>query len=287
MTWLCTRGHVATTQQLRAAGVSKFRLASAVADGKLLALRTGVYACPHLDASAREVAGAGVLFDCVSALARHEDLWSGPLTDIPHVRAGPNDRAPRAGSLVVHWRRQFGEPVHPFEVSPLDALLQAMSCLSPYDSLAAVESAMHLGYLDQRDLDRLLDLAPDRMRCVLERMDLSSMSGFETHTRVQLVDAGHHVVSQVDIPGAGPLDLLVDDLVGIETDGRKWHGARFLSDRTKDIRVGAWGIPVLRLARPHIFEEWPETLATIEQLIAQTARRLPRGRRFFPTAAGR
>lgn len=290
MSWLCSHGHVATTRELASVGVTKSRLAAAVAVGRLLPLRKGVYACAHIDTPEREVAAAGGLFDCVTALARHADLWSGPDQHLAHVRALPHGRSPTAGAVagaVVHWRRQFGRPVHPFEVSPLDALLQAMSCLTPYDSLASIESAMHLGHLDRHGLDRLLDLAPERMHPTLARIDLRSMSGFETHTRVQLVDAGHEVVSQVKIPGAGALDLLVDDCVGVETDGRTWHDERFVADRTKDIRVQAWGIPVLRIARAHIFETWPETLATIERMIAESPKRLAAGRRFSPPDARR
>ena len=78
-----------------------------------------------------------------------------------------------------------------------------MACLSDYDLLAAVESSIHLGYLPAADLARLAALAPGRMRGVLKRLDLRSQSGFETFTRLQLQDAGHHVECQVPIPGAG------------------------------------------------------------------------------------
>lgn len=283
MTWLCDRGHVATTRDLAAAGVDKRRLRAAVSAGRLLAVRIGVYACPHLGAAEIEVLTAGVVFDCVSALARHKDVWSGMNEHGLHVRANSHGRFPSLDAEAVHWRRQFGRATA-LEVSPLDALLQAMRCLSPYDSLAAIESAVHLGYLSRSELGNLLLLAPDRMRSTLERMDLASMSGFETHTRSLVQDAGHEVQSQVDVPGAGLLDLLVDGCVGLETDGRKWHEGRFVADRTKDIRVGAWGIPVLRLGRPHIFESWPDTLATLELMIAKER---AAGRRFDPTRARR
>ncbi len=270
--WLCARGHVATAQELIAHGTSRRHIVSAVRAGRLLRLRRGVYGCAHLDADQRTAVAAGGLIDCVSALARHEDVWAGVNRAGLHLRLEPHAHSPQADA-VVHWRKQAQIPTHAVEVSPVDALLQAMSCLDPYDALAAVESALHLGYLNPWLLDSLIELAPERMRRTLDRIDPRSQSGFETHTRVMLVDAGHTVECQVSVPGAGVLDLLVDDCVGVETDGRTWHEHRFLEDRTKDIRVGAWGIPVLRLARSHIFETWPETLATIERMIEQSPRR--------------
>ncbi|MFM9877900.1 MAG: type IV toxin-antitoxin system AbiEi family antitoxin domain-containing protein [Rhodoglobus sp.] len=274
MTWLCTRGHVASARDLAAMGASRRAVARAVAEGRLIRCRRGIYACPHIDAQERSAAAIGGHIDCLSALARHENVWTGPTARELHVRVDPRFHAQAAAGTVLHWQVVHGESEHPLEVAPIDALLQAMSCLSGYDALAAVESAAHLGYLNETDLGRLLELAPQRMRAVLKRLDLRSQSGFETFTRLQLQDAGHHVECQVPIPGAGVLDLLVDDCVGIETDGEKWHASRFHADRTKDVLIEAWGIRVLRIGRPLIFDEWPTTLATIERMVAESWPRL-------------
>jgi very-short-patch-repair endonuclease len=154
----------------------------------------------------------------------------------------------------------------------MDALLQAMSCLAPIDALAAIESALHLGRLSGEGLDRLLDLAPDRMTPTLERLNLGAQSGLETHARILLQDAGHEVLTQVEIGGAGILDLLVDDCVGVETDGEKWHRDRFREDRSKDVGVELWGIRVLRIGAHHLFREWPTTLRALERMIADARR---------------
>jgi very-short-patch-repair endonuclease len=144
---------------------------------------------------------------------------------------------------------------------------------SPVDALASLESALHLGYLDENGLDALLRLVPLRMHGLIARLDRGAQSGYETHTRVKLLDAGHDVRTQVYVRGAGRLDLLVDECVGIETDGEAWHGPeRFVPDRTKDLIVEGEGIRVLRIARPHIFEEWQRTLATIERMVRDARR---------------
>jgi very-short-patch-repair endonuclease len=274
MTWLCTRGHVASARELAAMGASRRSVGRAVADGRLIRCRRGVYACAHLDDQERSAAAIGGRVDCVSALARFENVWTGSRPRELHVRVHPRFHARAAAGTVLHWRVAHGESGHPLEVAPIDALLQAMTCLSRYDALAALESAAHLGYLSETDLGRLIELAPRRMRTVLTRLDRRSQSGFETFTRLQLQDAGHHVECQVPIPGAGVLDLLVDDCVVIEADGEKWHANQFHADRTKDVLIEAWGVRVLRIGRPHIFDEWPTTLATIERMVAESAPRL-------------
>lgn len=88
-----------------------------------------------------------------------------------------------------------------------------------------------------------------------------------------LQDAGYAVVSQVRIPGAGILDLLIDDCVGVETDGSRWHAETFLGDRTKDIGIETWGIRVLRIGAPHVFTTWPDTMLAIERMVADAPRR--------------
>ncbi|MCA0217389.1 MAG: type IV toxin-antitoxin system AbiEi family antitoxin domain-containing protein [Actinobacteria bacterium] len=274
MTWLCNRGHIASARDLAAMGVSRRAVGGAVAEGRLIRCRRGTYACAHIDTHEGIAAAVGGRIDCVSALARHENVWTGPLARELHLRVDPRFHADATAGAVLHWRVAHGESGQPLEVAPIDALLQAMTCLSRYDALAAVESAVHLGYLGETDLGRLTKLAPQRMRVILKRLDVRSQSGLETFTRLQLQDAGHRVECQVPIPGAGVLDLLVDDCVGIETDGEKWHANRFHADRTKDVLIEAWGIRVLRIGRPHIFDEWPTTLAAIERMVAESAPRL-------------
>ncbi|GAB3618015.1 hypothetical protein GCM10027416_25720 [Okibacterium endophyticum] len=153
-------------------------------------------------------------------------------------------------------------------MSPVDALLQAVTCLSPADWLASLESSLHQLYIGEGELDEIISRVPARIKPMIDKLDRGAQSGYETHTRLLLVEAGHRVRTQVHVPGAGALDLLVDERVGVETDGERWHGPdRFLPDRTKDLRVERYGIRVLRIARPHIFDQWSLTLAAIERML--------------------
>lgn len=144
--------------------------------------------------------------------------------------------------------------------------------LGPVDWLACVESALHLRSIHESDLSTLARSVPHRAGRMLHERDPGAQSGLETHGRTRVRAAGHRTRSQVDIPGAGRIDLLVDEVVGLEIDGEKWHRERFVEDRTKDIRVRAWGIPVLRIGAAHLFDLWPETLQTLELMIEDAQR---------------
>jgi very-short-patch-repair endonuclease len=265
--WLCDRGHLARTSELVAAGASRRQLARAVAMGELLRLAPGRYACAHIDEVARHAATSGCRVDCISALARH-GVWSGIAQAGLHLRAVPGRHLVGVPQHALVHRNALRTSPHGVEVSPVDAVLRAMRCLAPYDALASVESALHVGYLDEIGLRTLIDSAPRWMMPTLDRLDRGAQSGLETHARLRLQDAGHSVVSQVRIPGAGILDLLVDDCVGVETDGSQWHAESFLSDRAKDIGIETWGIRVLRIGAPHVFRTWPDTILAIERMVA-------------------
>jgi very-short-patch-repair endonuclease len=216
----------------------------------------------------KDAAISRTLVDCVTALDGHPDLWSGiPVAGL-HLRARPGRHIGTVPEgAVVHWAEEHDRGSSGPEVGPVDALLSAVRCLDPYDVIACIESALHLGYLDERGFRKLQLLAPQWMHPYFSRIDRGAQSGLETHPRLWLQDLGHRVETQVPIPGAGILDLLVDGLVGIETDGAKWHQHKFLADRSKDIGVERWGVRVLRIGRPHIFETWAETLATIDRML--------------------
>ena len=263
---MCENGHLASTRELRGRGHSERQIARGVVDGRLIRVTTGVYACPHISPDARTAAAARVTLDCVSLLIAFGNQWVGAPPAELHVRA----RAGRHhGQLppdtVVHWSRSRPSGV-------VGALVSALGCLAPIDWLASVESALHLGTMSDLEFEILTAAVPAWARSILRRIDRGAQSGLETHTRCKLIDAGFSVRSQVYVPGAGKVDLVVEDCVGIETDGGTWHAERFLADRTKDIAVERWSIRVLRIGPPHIFAGWDDTLATIERMVADARR---------------
>lgn len=277
LTLMCATGHVATSPQLRSR-FSVRQLRSACEAGLIRRVSRGVYACTHLDPQLVLAAQAGGRLDCVSSLARH-GVWSGVEWPRLHLRAEPHQHLRQhVPGAVVHWSARL-QVADLLEVAAVDAVLQAIRCLGPDDALACVESALHLGFLNDDELDLVMLNAPARLIPALSLLDRGAESGYETLVRLKLIRAGLRVRTQVYVAGAGRIDILVEECVGLEIDGERWHGPeRFVSDRTKDRNAELQGVRMLRVARPHIFEDWNRTLAAIRRMVSD-ARRPARGGR--------
>ncbi|WP_247827062.1 hypothetical protein [Arthrobacter antioxidans] len=118
--------------------------------------------------------------------------------------------------------------------------LQCVRCLPELDALCIVESAVVLGVVSITDLRAEAERRDAKaLRRILDLLDPHSESILETVARYHLRRSGFQVASQVRVPGVGRLDLMVDGILGIEADGRQYHGDRraFLPER----RPVEWG----------------------------------------------
>jgi very-short-patch-repair endonuclease len=265
LTLMCAAGHVATAAQLRRYFTAR-HLRAACERGLIRRPARGMYSCAHLDAQSVLAIKAGGRLDCVSSLARHE-VWSGVELPGLHLRMEPHQHVRTPIPAVVHWRGTL-QRASLLEVAPVDAVLQAIRCLGPDDALACVESALHTGFLSDDQLDLVLLHAPARLHPILSRIDRGAQSGYETLVRLKLIRAKLRVRTQGYVPGAGHVDIIVEECVGLEVDGERWHGPeRFLADRTKDLNAELQGVRTLRIGRPHIFEDWDRTLAAIQRMV--------------------
>ncbi|WP_411719792.1 hypothetical protein [Mycetocola sp.] len=272
--WLCDSGHVATTGQLqRYFSVRDLRRARE--SGLIRRLARGIYACTHIDTPLALAAQTGGRLDCVSSLARH-GVWSGLERPGLHLRMEPHQHARRSiPSAFVHWSGTV-QKAHLLEVAPVDAVLQAIRCLGPDDALACVESALHMKFLSDDQLDLVFLHAPARLQPILSGIDRGAQSGYETFARLKLLRAGFAVRTQGHVPGAGPVDIIVEECVGLEVDGEKWHGPeRFLHDRTKDRNAELQGMRMLRIGGFHVFDDWDTTRAAIRRMVTDAQRGLP------------
>lgn len=269
---LCRLGHIATTRVLLARGVGQAQLRSAVADGRVVRLKRGTLACPHLDEDVRDAAVAGGALACVSAL-RQAGVWSG-LSRQLHIQVAPGAACQPSRACVSHWEHPRWEMESPWKTGPAQALWRAIRCLDDENALAALESAIHGAYLPPATVERIALLAPRRLQPVLRQRISNSGSGNETIVRYRLQRLGYLVEAQAFVPGMGHEDLVVEGCVGLDVDGRMWHSGedRFAHDRDRDIHVEGLGRRALRLRTSHIFETWPQTIAVIDRAV-QDARR--------------
>jgi hypothetical protein len=283
-------------------GETAHSIASAVRTGAIRRAVHGVYVCSHADAQQLAVVRHHGRIGCVSAL-RRAGVWAG-FDDRLHMQLDPHasrvhaiSSAPRTleellrpdpsrlpeTRLAVHRNGLVYAPASSSLVSPADALLESMRCLDDEHVIAALESAVREGFITKTELADICARAPGRLAAAISEIELTSHSGYETIVRVRLRHAGFTVVAQGYIPGVGHQDLVVEDLVGIETDGQFWHNTpkQFRVDHDRDIRSAALGRGVIRLSESEIFLHWETSLLAIERAVAD-ARDL---RRFRGRAA--
>jgi hypothetical protein len=283
MSVLCQLGHIASTRQLATRGIRADALRAAVERGAILRLRRGTYACPHLDVATARAAQVGGALTCVSVLSA-AGVWAGSASDHErlHVQVPSTYSGIRQDDMRIHWEPpRFGMQSQ-WRVSATQALWQAMTCLGEEDAIAAMESAIHEGFLPEREVRRLGRLAPRRLQDGVRRLIPNSGSGNESVVRLRLERVGYRVEAQGMVPGMGHEDLVVEDCVGLEVDSRAWHEGedRYTADRNRDIHVAGLGRPVLRLRPAFITDSWPHTLAVIDRLVADARR--DRDRRTGP-----
>ena len=275
-TRLCALGHIATTHKLISMGSNRGQLTRAVATGRLLRLRQGVYACPHVDETTAAAARFGGAVTCVTLL-RASSVWAGESRKL-HLQVPPNASERVNPAVHRHWEIPQFAMTTQWQASRMQATWQAIRCLDEEHAIAALESALHLRFLSRTQIAEICACAPARLRDGISRMVPHSGSGLETIARLRLQRGGFDVVSQADVPGLGHQDLLVEDCVAIEIDGEQWHGAdQFATDRERDLHAARLGRRTLRLTSKHVLNAWPDTLTAIERAVADSKRVRNRG----------
>ena len=114
-------------------------------------------------------------------------------------------------------------------------------------ALAVADSALHLGVVDDRSIDRVFARLPERLQPYRAMVDGIPDSGLESIVRFRLRARGlpfliHPVIAGMEV------DFLVGDSLVIETDGAAFHSTEeaFERDRARDNRLAALGFTVIR-----------------------------------------
>ncbi|GAA3876333.1 hypothetical protein GCM10022381_18700 [Leifsonia kafniensis] len=278
---ICSLGHVATTAEFARRGYEARDIRLAIQAGVIRRASRGVYLCRHADADQLTAAAAHARITCLSAL-RRAGVWAG-LDQSLHLQLPPNSHSARRPvrdrddrSIHYHWAPvKFDRaPRKSWLVDPIEAVWQAIHCLDEEHAVACLESAVHEKFLTEQEVRRIGANAPRHLQRGIREMEFTSDSGQETIARRRLRRIGFHVVAQEKISGLPySEDLVVDDCVALETDGKKWHGPeRFEPDRQRDVVLAGFGRVSLRLTQRMILHEWPSTLAAIERAVRDAKR---------------
>ncbi|WP_427016712.1 endonuclease domain-containing protein [Pseudarthrobacter sp. P1] len=232
-------GAAARRMDLLAAGVSRRRLAAAVAEGRVVLAGHGVYyALPGADPMAIHLATHQGVKACFSVAAAR-GLWCIRDPETPHIAVAHGRSVP---GCVVHR--------HKGPLGLLDVLRQCIRCGTEVEALAVVESAVVLKETSISTLRAAFTgLGGAAGRRILDMLDPQSMSIIETVARYHLRRAGYSVHSQVAVRGMGHLDLMVEGILGIELDGEAYHNnaKAFEEDLRRGNVLVIRGIPTLRI----------------------------------------
>jgi very-short-patch-repair endonuclease len=208
-------GSVARTATLLHAGFTSNGIRTSVAAGEIRRLRPGVVALPGARADFLAAVLANGTITCASAAPFH-GIWRLHEPERLHLLCAHGS----ASGAVVH-RASLVPPEFPQPVASLtDTLLHALRCLPPVDAAVMVESALLQG---RTTLDYLRQRLPGNRngaaRAVLGLVDGTADSAIEVVARLLFRSQGIYTQTQVNLPGIGFVDFLLEGFLIVEIDG--------------------------------------------------------------------
>lgn len=246
-------GKVARRKDLLARGCTDWGLACAVKAGRIVPAGRGYFALPGAEPLDIRLAHHQARRTCFTK-AEQLGLWVIKAPVQPHVAAAHGRPIP---GCVVH--RVSGPQ------TLMDILRQCIRCGTEIEALTVVESAVVLKHCTIPQLRAEFSARADaRARAIIGQIDPQSMSIVETIARYHLRREGYNVQSQYYQQGVGHLDLLVDGLLGLETDGARYHNTPdgWSADLIRDnmlVMKGLWHLRIpayIVLERPDLMLEW-------------------------------
>ncbi|MGP3535515.1 endonuclease domain-containing protein [Microbacterium sp. RD1] len=257
------------TIDLLADGWTRHQVRMLVAAGRVVRVRKGRYTIPDLAPELLEAARLGGRLDCLSLLSLL-GVFVRTLTGL-HVQFdhGASRLPRRAAEVVPHWRPP-GEDSRTLCAGVVGALAQAVRCQSPRDAVATLDSAWHLGLVGEGELAAVFALLPRRYRALRPLLNRRSESGPETLLRLMLRAFGCDVEVQVDVPGVGRVDLIVDGWLIIECDSRAFHEGwkAQVRDRRRDLAAAALGYTTIRPLAEDILYRHDDTVVALRGVVA-------------------
>jgi very-short-patch-repair endonuclease len=262
-------GSAARTSTVKQAGFSDRAIRAAVAGGEIARRRRGVLALPAAQEDIVAALCANGLLTCASG-ARHHGIWVLHEPRTLHLLC----RHGNAKDFVVHRESVLETPYIRPVASLTDTLLHSLRCLPEIEAAIMVESAFVQG---RTNLDYLCERLPGNRngaaRKVLSLADGSADSPIEVVARILFRNAGIHTETQVELPGIGIVDFLLEGRLIVEVDGESHLQPRQVKkDRRRNNAGTVNGFLVLRYDYSQIVYQRDAVLAQVLQAVRQRGR---------------
>jgi very-short-patch-repair endonuclease len=267
---LARRGGIAHLASLVADGVVANDLRKLTEAGVLLRPRRSWYALPSADPLMIRAVSLGGVLTGVTALQR-AGVWcvdDGRLhLAVPeHIGHGPAGTA----GVCIHYSVTTAHTDGPPIASVVDALVAQFGCQNGENIVVTLDSALNKRLIRTWELADIRSRVPKKYWPLLDCVDPTCESGLETKVRLRLGKRGMRYRTQVHIPGAGRVDLLVGDRLIIETDGLEFHtGDAATRDRERDLVLHRLGYIVIRVTYAMVMYRWDAVEAVINAYVGR------------------
>lgn len=215
-TFLGLRAGVARASTLQGAGFYRTSLNKALAAGRIVRIRRGIYSLPRESGVLGLALQHNALLTCLSAAPTYR-LWT--LHDPRSVHLSPGHKMTPPGTLT-HGR--CGHPPHRWlPVAGLaDVLIHALRCLPEMESLVMLQCATQRGDVTVEFLRRKLPGNRNaRARSVLDNLIPRADSLLEVLANYHFRRAGLYVRRHVELPEVGEVDFVIEECLVVEIDG--------------------------------------------------------------------
>ncbi|MGN6744343.1 MAG: endonuclease domain-containing protein [Amnibacterium sp.] len=164
----------------------------------------------------------------------------------------------------VHWTGALPAAAFRTGLVPVLVMLQHLALeVAPEMTVAALDTALRLRLLREVELPALAALLPAHLRAIVAAADRRCESGLESIARFRLQRLGLLVQPQVEIPGLGRVDLLIQGRLILELDGKEYHGGKFEEDRRRDAVGARQRYRTLRFTWAQVLFDWPTVEAAV------------------------